>query len=56
MSKIDKKRERLKEQIAASEAELVTALTKKKHSATEVSVPTLTSRIAKLKIELASLK
>lgn len=56
MSKIDKKKGRLREQIAASEAELVTALTKKKSSALEVNVPTLTQRIQKMKAELAALK
>lgn len=55
MGKIEKKIERLKEQIEASEKELVVALTKKVHSALEVSVPTLTTRIKNLKAELAKL-
>lgn len=56
MSKMDKKKARLLEQIAAAESELTVSLTKKKSSATEVSVPTLTARIKKLKAELAALK
>jgi hypothetical protein len=56
MSKVEKKKIRLQEQLAASEAELLNALTKKKHGAAEVSVPTLTERIKKLKAEIAALK
>lgn len=56
MSKIDKKKERLVEQIAQSEAELSAALFKKKSGVSEVSVPKLTERIKKMKAELAGLK
>ena len=56
MSKVDKKRARLIEEIKESEAELLTAITKKAHSVTEVSVPTLTTRIKRLKADLAALK
>ena len=48
MSKFEKKIARLEDQIKLSEAELLEALTKKKH--------TLTSRIKKLKADLAELK
>ena len=56
MSKVEKKIARLEDQIKLSEAELLEALTKKKHNVTEANVPTLTSRIKKLKADLAELK
>jgi len=56
MSKIDKKKERLVEQIAQSEAELSAALFKKKSGVSEVSVPKLTERIKKMKADLAAMK
>ena len=55
MSKLEKKITRLKDQIAKTEAELLVALSKKSHSATEVSVSTLTTRIQKLNVDLAAL-
>ena len=56
MSKIEKKVNRLKEQIAFTESELTSSLGKKKHNAMEVSVPTLTERLKKLRAELATLQ
>ena len=56
MSKVEKKIARLEDQIKLSEAELLEALTKKKHNVTEANVPTLTSRMKKLKADLAELK
>lgn len=53
--KTQKKITRLNEQIVEAETLLRTALGKKVHSATEVSVPTLTTRIRTLKQELAAL-
>jgi hypothetical protein len=55
-NKIEKKRKKLSEQIAHMEAELLESLTKKTSTTKEINVPSHTSRIHELKVELANLK
>lgn len=56
MSKIEKKKERLKSQIEAYEKELTEALTKKTSNVKEINVAQHTQRIADLRKQLNSLK
>lgn len=56
MSKIDKKREKIKERIELLESEMRTALTKKTSDTKEISVPTYQRKIQDLRVELLNLK
>jgi len=55
MSKVEKKRKRLKEQIDRLESELRESLTKKTSSVKEINVPSHTAKIKELRTELAAL-
>jgi len=54
MSKIEKKRKKLKDRIDEMEKELILSLTKKS-SKVEIDVPTYTRRINEMKIKLKKL-
>ncbi len=54
--KTEKKLNKLKEQLAESEAMLLNALTKKDSKTAEVNVPALTERIKKMKADIAALQ
>lgn len=56
MSKVDKKRERLKERIEMLETELRMSLTKKDSNTKEINVPSHQRKIYELKVELSKLK
>ena len=56
MAKIDKKKDRIREQIRILGDEMNSALTKKTSNVREINVPEHTRKIAKLIDELKSLK
>lgn len=56
MSKLEKKREKLKERITTLESELLDALTKKTSNVREINVPEQTRKISEAKAELIKLK
>ena len=55
MSKVDKKKTKLKERLEALEADLRLALQKKSSSAAEIDVPGKTRQIAELRAQIAAL-
>jgi hypothetical protein len=56
MSKADKKKQRLIDQIALTEKEVLDTIAKKRHGQGTVDIQKLNERIKKLKAELAALK
>lgn len=55
MSKLEKKKAKIKERISELEALLLDSLTKKKSSNAEINVPEITEQIKKLKADFVKL-